>query len=134
LTPMIVNGGELPEFKALHAALENLEKTEGTSADLAAEYRRTATEEIRRLKLDAQLGVSLETMAWEEVEERVHRFLHDIEGNTLPLGLHTIGEAPPEQNQREGLAAFLKNGFEESEAALVADDVQAWADAIFAGQ
>jgi cobaltochelatase CobN len=134
LTPMIVNGGERPEFKPLHDALENLEKTEGTSASLADEYRRSAMAEIRRLKLDAQLGMSLDTLPWDELEARVHRFLHDTEGNTLPLGLHTVGEAPPERNQREGLAAFLKSGFEDAEASLVADDVQAWAAAIFDGR
>jgi cobaltochelatase CobN len=134
LTPMIVNGGNLPEFQTLHAALENLERTEGTSAELALAYRDTAMKEIRQLKLDRQLGINLEATDWSEVEERVHRFLHDTETNTLPLGLHTVGEAPPERNQREGLAAFLGYGFDESEAPLVAGDLQAWADAVFEGR
>lgn len=134
LTPMIVNGGRLPEFQALHAALENLDKTEGTSAELAQAYRETALTEIRRLKLDAQMGFNLDVASWGEVEERVHRFLHDTENNTIPLGLHTVGEAPPEQNQREGLAAFFRYGFDESEVPVVEGDLQAWADAVFDGR
>lgn len=133
LTPMIVAGGALPDFATLDNALENLERTEGVSVDLATQYRETARNEIRRLKLDAQLRIPIETTPWDEVQERVHRFLHDTETNTLPLGLHTMGEAPPETNQREGLAAFMAYGFDESEAPLVKGDVTGWADAIHAG-
>ncbi len=134
LTPMIVNGGRLPEFQALRDALDNLDKTEGTSAELAQVYHDTALNEIRRLKLDAQMGFNLDVASWDEVEERVHGFLHDTENNTVPLGLHTVGEAPSEQNQREGLAAFFRYGFDESEASVVDADLQAWADAVFDGR
>ncbi|MEQ1731334.1 MAG: cobaltochelatase subunit CobN, partial [Vicinamibacterales bacterium] len=134
LTPMIVAGGALPDFTTLDDALENLERTAGVSVDLANQYRETALSEIRRLKLDAQLRIPLDVTPWDEVQERVHRFLHDTETNTLPLGLHTMGEAPPEANQREGLAAFMAFGFDESEAPLVKADVTGWADAVYDGK
>jgi cobaltochelatase CobN len=134
LTPMIVDGGALPELEALHAALENLDKVEGNSADLVREYTETARSEIVRLKLDSQLGFALDGVPWDEVERRVHKFLHDTENNTVPLGMHVVGEAPPETNQREGLAAFIKYTFDESEVALLQREIPGWADTIFEGK
>ena len=134
LTPMIVHGGRLSDFETLHNALENLERTEGTSTELAQAYRQEALAEIRRLKLDAQLGFDVDAGEWADVEERVHTFLHDTENDTVPLGIHTLGEAPPEQNQREGLGAFLGYAFEEREAAAVEGDLQTWADALYDGR
>ena len=133
LTPMIVNAGKLGDFEAIHNAFDNLERTEGTSTELAEAYRAEALSEIRRLKLDGQLGLNLDTQSWDEIHERVHTFLHDPESNTVPLGVHAVGVAPPEQNQREGLAAFFRYGFDASEVPAVEADLQSWADAIFAG-
>ncbi len=133
LTPMIVKGGRREEFDTLHDALENLENTEDVSADLAAEYRRTALDEIRKLKLDDQLGFDING-PWADVEERVHTFLHATENDTVPLGIHTLGTAPPEANQLEGLAAFMANAFDEADAALIRDDVPKWAAALFEGR
>jgi cobaltochelatase CobN len=134
LTPMIVNAGELSDFAALHDALENLERTEGSSAELAETYRTEAFNEIRRLKLDGQLGFDLVAEDWPAIEERVHTFLHDTENDTVPLGVHVLGQAPPEQNQREGLAAFFRSAFDEREAEAVEADLQPWADAVFDGR
>ncbi|MGE3841091.1 MAG: cobaltochelatase subunit CobN [Vicinamibacterales bacterium] len=125
LTPMIVNGGRLPDFQTLHEALENLEKTEGNSSELAAEYKKRALEEIRRLKLDAQLGLDLAD--WESTETRVHKFLHDTENDTVPLGIHTVGSLPPEPNQRDGLAAFIRYNFDDRDLPGIDPFVEGWA-------
>ena len=133
LTPMITYGGVLDEFKRLHEALDNLEKTEGQSQELHGEYRRIVRAEVKRLKLDAQLGLDPEQMDWEEIERRVHRFLHDTETNTVPLGIATAGRLPPEPVQRQALTAFLKYHFEEPEAAQLEQHFVAWANDIYQG-
>ena len=133
LTPMIVEGGKLAEFQKLDDALENLEKTDGQSADLAKEYKATAVSEIKRLKLDAQLGFDIAKLEWPEIESRVHKFLHDTENNTVPLGIHTAGVLPPENVLREGLASFIKYNFDENEWKQFGADLLTWANAVFDG-
>ncbi len=134
LTPMLVSGGRLKEFEKLHDAFENLEKTDASAPELADEYRSSALAEIRKNKLDRQLGLDLEKMPWSEVESRVHQFLHDTENDPIPMGIHTAGQLPAESVQREALREFIKYGFADSEAAQFAGDLKGWADAIFDGR
>jgi len=45
--------------------------------------------EIRRLKLDSQLGLA--NAAWPELRDRVQSFLEATEAGPIPAGIHTLG-------------------------------------------
>lgn len=134
LTPMIVPGGEQPEYEALHQALDGYEKTAETSPQLAEEYKRQALARIRALKLDKQLGLDLEKLEWEETFEAVHDFLHDVESGPTPMGQATIGSLPRAEIQREALEEFLRSAFRDQDLKAVQPHLKPWADALFEGK
>ncbi|MCU0246803.1 MAG: cobaltochelatase subunit CobN [Bryobacter sp.] len=134
LTPLIVSSGITPEFQPIKRSIDQLYATQDTKPDLAAEYQKEVLAEIRKLKLDQQLGMNADSTPWEELRNRVKKFLDDMEDGPIPAGIHALGELPPEKVQRESLAEFLKFGFQDSEVALVRGELAAWADAIYEGR
>jgi|SRR5271157_2193525 len=83
---MVIAAGAQDQFAALRQLFENLEKTEDVSPALEEEYRQSAVAEIRRLKLDTQLGLDLGNTNWTEVRERIGAFLEATEAGPIPAG------------------------------------------------
>jgi cobaltochelatase CobN len=134
LTPLVVAGGPQKEFDRLREALLNLGQTEETSLALAEQYRSVALEEIRRLKLDRQLGLDLERSDWDEARQRVEAFLEAAEAGPIPMGVHTVGRLPPEPIQKEALAEFVKSAFQLAEWRVVSKRFPEWIDALVEGR
>jgi cobaltochelatase CobN len=131
LTPMLVAGGKQEKFRALASAIENWKGSRETSPDLAARYAAEALAEAKRLRLDSQL--SLPTEAGQAVV-RLEDFLEAAEETPVPLGLPTLGKAPPEDRQKEGLAQLLRSAFTAAEIPQVEGAIPAWAEAVFEGR
>lgn len=65
----------------------------------------------------------------------IHRFLHKVEAEPVPLGIHTLGELPPLDAQRQALATVLESAFDASEARVLGKDTLArWAGALAEGR
>jgi cobaltochelatase CobN len=133
LTPMIVPAGMQSELVPLDTALERWESVEDATGELAREYQKQAMAEIRRLKLDAQLGFRLD-QPWEEVFQKVHTFIHDVEDSPAPLGQQTVGALPSPAVREEALAEFLRSGFQPQEQRQLKNGPAQWATALMAGE
>jgi cobaltochelatase CobN len=132
LTPMLARTGADTRFASLEEALKKWEETYEESPLVAEEYKANAVAELKRLKLIDQLKLNPEDP--KDLFARVHDFLEAVEEAPLPLGLHTLGEAPAEERQRAGLEAFVGSAFDAADAKKVRSYLAEWTDAIFAGR
>jgi len=132
LTPMLAAGGKQERFRALSSALENWRASRETSPALAARYVATALEEARRLQLDTQL--SLPAGDGDAALEALDAFLEASEEAPIPLGLPVLGEAPPENRQREALLALLRSAFSPEEIKQAGGRLPEWSASLFEGR
>lgn len=133
LTPLLVSAGAQDEFRSLRDALLEMEKAQEVSPGLKAEYEAVARSEIRRLRLDTQLGIDLDRADWREVASRIQAFLDETETGPIPMGVHLLGRVPRAEVQKDALVEFLKTGFSAKDLRLVADAIPLWAEALLQG-
>lgn len=134
LTPLIARAGWPDKLAKLDAVIEQQEAAADSSPALADQYRLQALAQIRALGLDRQLGLDPGT-PWEQVEPVIHRFLHKVEAEPVPLGIHTLGELPPLDAQRQALATVLESAFDASETRVLGKDaLSRWAGALAEGR
>lgn len=130
LTPLLAPGGPQEELRPLRDALARYDKTKDESPALAAEYQAAARSEIRKLKLDGQLGLDLDHAPWMEIQARVEALLDDTESSAIPLGVHTLGAMPRAELQVEALAEFLRSGLRDASPVLRGAPYAQWAAAL----
>ncbi|MEQ1910338.1 MAG: cobaltochelatase subunit CobN, partial [Vicinamibacterales bacterium] len=133
LTPLVISAGKQQEYQPLRDALDGYEASAGASPEVADEYKQQILDATRALKLEKQLGLDLANASWEHVLEVVGDFARDIEEGPTPLGQHTIGSAPSDTVQRDGLEEFMRTVFQPDERKRLATDLRRWSDAVFDG-
>ncbi|WP_059411473.1 cobaltochelatase subunit CobN [Cupriavidus basilensis] len=134
LTPLLTRAGMPAALAKLDEVIEQQEATADGAPALAEQYRLQAQAQIRALGLDRQLGVDL-AAPWEQVEPVVHRFLHKVEAEPIPQGIHVLGELPPPDFQRQALATVLESAFGADERKRIGHDTLAgWAGALLDGR
>ncbi len=106
LSPLLASAGQPPVLAQLDEAIEQAEATRGSSPELSAQYRQQAIAQMRTLKLDQQLGLDADA-PWAQIEPILHAFLHKVEAEPMPLGIHALGEMPPEADQADACAAAV---------------------------
>jgi cobaltochelatase CobN len=134
LTPLNVAAGEHSEYEPLHKLMDQYMQTVDEAPQVAEEYRKQIIQKVRELKIDKHLGMDLETLTWEKARPELHKFLHEIEDITIPIGQHTIGSPAPENIQRDALQEFLRTAFLEDELPMVSPVLRGWAQAVFDGR
>lgn len=132
LTPMLARTGVEERLRPLTDALSKWEETRETSPMLANEYAASAIREIEKLDLARQL--SLDVSNQEETLTKAQAFLETVEDAPIPLGLPTLGQAPPQDRQRAALLAFMQSAFQPEELKPIKEDLTQWSTAIFEGR
>ncbi|WP_420991613.1 cobaltochelatase subunit CobN [Cupriavidus sp. 30B13] len=134
LTPLLARAGMPAALAKLDEVIEQQEATADGAPALAGQYRLQALAQIRALGLDRQLGLDLGA-PWEQVEPVIHRFLHKVEAEPMPQGIHVLGELPPADFQRRALATVLESAFDAGERKRMGHDTLAdWAGALLDGR
>lgn len=128
LAPLLATAGQPPVLASLDEAIEQAEATHDSAPELSAQYRKQALEQIRALKLDRQLGLDANA-PWDSIEPVLHAFLHKVEAEPMPLGIHTLGQLPPDADQADALAMMLGAQVKADAARL-----HAWAADLVAGR
>jgi cobalamin biosynthesis Mg chelatase CobN len=64
----------------------------------------------------------------------MEEYFDEQEAESIPLGLDTIGERPPEAAIRDALCQFLQSSFSGDEAAQAAPHIAQWADDLIANR
>lgn len=134
LTPLIARAGWPDALAKLDEVIEQQEAAADSSPALAEQYRLQALAQIRALGLDRQLGLDLGA-PWAQVEPVIHRFLHKVEAEPVPLGIHALGELPPPDIQQQALATVLGSAFDAGETRRIGQDtLSRWAGALVEGR
>ncbi|PWK35368.1 cobaltochelatase CobN subunit [Cupriavidus plantarum] len=134
LSPLLANAGQPPALAQLDTAIEQEAATRDASPELAREYRAQAIAQVRELGLDKQLGLD-PNAPWDTIEPTIHAFLHRVEAEPVPLGIHALGEMPPLREQEDALATMLAARFSPAQArAIGAPRLREWAAALVAGR
>ncbi len=134
LTPLLVSAGLPPEHRKLHDAIENRARSLDVNETLRMEYEAEIIAEARRLKLDRQLGFSIDEEDAEKVVGRVEAFIHDVASQAIPTGMHTIGAPPDRDVLRQALAKFIESAFAGEEARRAQPWAGRWAAALLEGR
>jgi len=127
LTPMLVEAGTPPEHRRLRDAIENRERVLESNPALASQYEVEIRAEARRLKLDRQLGLALEGPGW---IGKIEEFVHDVQSQPIPMGMHTIGAPVNADVLRDALTQFLVATLPAGKSARAAG----WAADLLAGR
>lgn len=106
LAPLLASAGQPLALASLDEAIEQADATRDSAPELSAQYRAQARDQIRTLKLDQQLGLDANA-AWDTIEPVVHAFLHKVEAEPMPLGIHALGQMPTQADQTDALALML---------------------------
>jgi cobaltochelatase CobN len=130
LTPLLVGAGIPPDHRKLHDAIENRARVLNTNESLKKEYETEIVAEVRRLNLDRQLGFSIEEESTERIVERAEEFLHDVEAQPIPMGMHTIGATPGREVLRQAVAKFIESAFSGEDAKRARPWAERWAEAL----
>lgn len=128
LAPLLAAAGQPPVLASLDEAIEQADATRDSAPELSAQYRRQALEQIRTLKLDQQLGLGANA-PWDTIEPAIHAFLHKVEAEPMPLGIHALGQMPRDADQADALAMMLGAQVETDAARL-----HGWAADLLAGR
>lgn len=121
LPPPVVNAGLGDDLKTLH---DDLEKMLGLDAGALRErFRAQVSEQARKLRLDADLGI---TFAKEPLDDvvlgRIDDHLHTILEQPIPTSLHTLGEVPTDEQLVPHLVTCLHKAFLDRLAALLPEE------------
>lgn len=133
MTPLLASAGVPSDLVELKSSIENYESTREGSPLVAAEHANAAWRLARERKLDKQLKIQ-ESDSLESRVERLASYLHELEEQAIPLGLHRIGEMPSEKTLREAVLAFLQNGATPQTRQEIARNADAWSEALLLGE
>jgi len=133
LTPVLASAGVPSDFAELKSSLQNYESTREGSPLVAEEHAQAAWTAAKSKKLDEQLKLS-ESDPLALRMERLGEYLHDLEEQAIPIGLHRIGEMPSESALKEAVTAYLSNSATPQTKTEISANAPAWAEALVRGE
>jgi cobaltochelatase CobN len=89
LTPPMAEADLHHEYKEIQELYEKYEMAHANGSETAAEYMKQVQQLVVKTGIGTDLGL---TEIDEEAMEKVHLYLHEIDTNSLPYGLHTYGK------------------------------------------
>ena len=132
LTPVLAAAGVPSDFAELKSSLQNYESTREGSPLVAEEHAQAAWTAAKSKKLDAQLKL-LESDPLALRMERLAEYLHELEEQAIPIGLHRIGEVPSESALREAVTAYLNSSATPQTKTEISANAPEWAAALVRG-
>lgn len=104
LTPPMKEADLYHEYSQLHDLFHKYEMANSMNSETVPEYM----EQMRRLIETTGIAKDLEiTDLNEEAMEKVHLYLHEIDTNSLPYGLHTLGKPYADDAAAETLRLIM---------------------------
>ncbi|MGB9609360.1 MAG: cobaltochelatase subunit CobN [Bryobacteraceae bacterium] len=132
LTPALAAAGVPSDFVELKSLLQNYDSTREGSPLVAEEHAQAAWTLAKSRKLDEQLKLS-ESDPLALRMERLSEYVHDLEEQAIPIGLHRIGEMPSESALLDAVTAYLNNSATPQTKAEISANAPAWAEALVKG-
>ncbi len=106
--PTIVSSGLYEELLGLQKKILFYEQAEGA---LKEEYKEGILNECKRLKLDNDLNLELDSISSKELVGKLNHYLNQIKAEHMPYGSHTLGEPPEGKPLVEMISSMLGSEF-----------------------
>ncbi len=90
LTPPMKEADLYHEYKQVGDLFQQYEIARAGGGETASEYRDKIVQLVEKMGIGQDLGL---TTIDEAAMEKIHLYLHEIDDNSLPYGLHTFGKA-----------------------------------------
>lgn len=103
LTPPMKEADLHNEYKQIHDLYHQYEVAKTNGSEIAAEYMKRIGGLVERTGIGADLSL---TEFNEEAIEKIHLYLHEIDTNSLPYGLHTYGK-PYDKEAADGTIELI---------------------------
>lgn len=114
--PTIVSSGLYEDLLVLQKKLTFYDqKAEGV---LQEEYKKGIIAECKKLKLDKDLKINLDSIRFEELIARLNQYLNDIKKEHMPYGSHILSEPPEGKALVSMVTSMLGEEFKEHIAKL----------------
>jgi cobaltochelatase CobN len=96
MVPPFRKGGLLPELAALGETINEYEQNESKNPELAAAYADQIREQVLKLGVAKDLGLTLKSASdvTDEVIHTIETHLIALKGQNIPYGLHAFGRTP----------------------------------------
>ncbi len=96
MVPPFKKGGLLPELVALTETINDYDQNESKNPELATAYADQMREQVNKLGLAKDLGLTLTSAAdvTDEVVHKIEDHLILLKGQNIPYGLHAFGRTP----------------------------------------
>ena len=104
LTPPMRKADLYNEYAQLHELHHKYEYTKASGSEIAAQYRQQMADLIKTLGIDKDLEID---ELDEDAIEKVHLYLHEIDHNSLPYGLHTFGKTDAVEAEEETVTLIM---------------------------
>jgi cobaltochelatase CobN len=105
LTPPMKAADLYHEYSRLHELFHKYEIAQAGGSETAPEYLTQIGELVKKTGIAADLGI---TEMNESAMEQVHLYLHEIDDNSLPYGLHTYGRPYDPKAAEETVQLIMK--------------------------
>jgi cobaltochelatase CobN len=112
LTPPMKEADLYSEYNRLHDLFHKYEYAAAGGSETAAEYLKQIQQLVQKTGIAADLSI---TEMDEKAMEEIHLYLHEIDNNSLPYGLHTYGKPYDTDATDETLALIMKQNPEADE-------------------
>ncbi|WP_245250159.1 cobaltochelatase subunit CobN [Methanolobus bombayensis] len=120
LTPPIVEAGLYGELLIMHEKIHEYLEAKDDDTEMAALYRNTTIQLYDNLTMGEDIGVSTENltaMSEDEfasfVDTTLHNYLHELQDELIPYGMHVFGVAPEGEQFVTMVKSMLRDDFVE---------------------
>ncbi|MCL0042271.1 cobaltochelatase subunit CobN [Thermodesulfovibrionales bacterium] len=108
MTPVLVAAGLHGDLRTLHDMLHDYLHLEGAVREAQG---RKVIEKALAMSLDKEMVVDFAEIPLDELIEKIHRHIHQVEAEIMPFGLHVLGDLPATDLLMESVMKILGSEF-----------------------
>ncbi|MBN1931363.1 MAG: cobaltochelatase subunit CobN [Desulfobacterales bacterium] len=105
LTPPMKEADLYNEYRKIHELFHKWEIAKANGSETASEYKREVLKMVEETGIANDLSINEMN---EEAMEKIHLYLHEIDTNSLPYGLHTYGKPYDPDAAAETIQLIMK--------------------------
>ena len=92
MVPALKQSGLYKEYSTLHNNIHLYLETKDLTPQVADGYKQEVIKLSRELGIEKDLGIQIDDMPFEEFQKKLHDYIHELEYQNIPYGLHVLGK------------------------------------------
>ena len=91
MVPALKKSGLYKEYAQLHNDIHQYLETKEVTPQVAEGYKQEVIKTSQDLGIEKDLGININEMDFEAYQKKLHDYLHELEYQNIPYGLHVLG-------------------------------------------